>query len=61
MICRMTDVPLIWPFTEAQFVELERTLSRQRLESSELVRQAYGYGLFTDPVELVVKRAAMLL
>ena len=33
----------------------------QRLESSEVVRQAYGYGLFTDHVELVMKRAAMLL
>ena len=31
------------------------------LESSELVRQAYGYELFTNPVEPVVKRAAMLL
>ena len=33
----------------------------QRLESSEVVRQAYGYGLFTDHVELLMKRAAMLL
>ena len=33
----------------------------KRLESSELVRQAYGYELFTNHVELVVKRAAMLL
>ena len=33
----------------------------QDLESSELVRQAYGYELFTNPVEPVVKRAAMLL
>ena len=33
----------------------------KRLESSEVVRQAYGYGLFTDHVELVMKRAAMLL
>jgi hypothetical protein len=33
----------------------------KRLEGSELVRQAYGYELFTNPVEPVVKRAAMLL
>src|ERR1035441_6663456 len=31
------------------------------VESSEVVRQAYGYGLFTDHVELLMKRAAMLL
>jgi|ERR1035441_4902372 hypothetical protein len=31
------------------------------LGSSEVVRQAYGYGLFTGHVELVMKRAAMLL
>ena len=31
------------------------------MESSELIRQAYGCELFTGPVELVVKRAAVLL
>jgi len=36
-------------------------IDKVAMESSELVRQAYGYKLFTNLVEPVVKLAAMLL